>query len=314
MNDPEEITPEVAAARERLEAEVSRRQKKLEMEGRELEREQHDSAIAGEPDKILPIGEVMPEILESLTRSREKWKAFCDSTRPAFDAVPEFIGCQDHPTEQRPKLFEETCQASRMASEFTPVYAPCQSCQGREAKAKQARHWARCGVPQRLIQATFANYDREIEEQGAALEKVRRWLAENGVFLILTGTPGTGKGHLAVACMKAHGKGQFITHPDMLADLRASYTMHNTVDIVAGWREAEILVLDEFGVSPGGKDEIPLLYQVLAGRYDAKRPTIITSNLEIAALRESIGFRLLDRITEDCTTVVMRWESHRSKK
>lgn len=299
---------------EDLEAEVERLKSRKLAEGRLLEIEQHETAINGEPDKIRPVGDVLPEIMESLTRSRDRWKAFCEETRPAFEAAKGSISCPEHPLEVRAKLFEETCQASRMESQFRVVYAPCQECTGNEARAKQARFWARRGVPQRLIDATLANYEQTLPEQSTALEKVKKWLASDGVFLILAGTPGTGKGHLAVGCMKAHGTGKFITHPDMLSDLRASYTMHNTVDLVAEWKEAEILVLDEFGVSPGGKDEAPLLYQVLAGRYDAKKPTIITSNLEITALREAIGFRLLDRITEDCTTVICRWQSHRNKK
>lgn len=309
-----EPSPEVLAARERLNAEVERRRRKLEEEGRSLALEQHETAITSDPDRILAVGEVMPEILESLTRSHEKWKTFCDSQRADFEAAPEFAPCADHPNEHRPKLFEETCQASRMAGYFVAAYAPCLSCAGDEARARQARFWARRGVPARLIEATLANYDTIEAGPAVAAARVKRWISENGVFLILAGTPGTGKGHLAVGCMKAHGNGQFITHPDMLSDLRASYTLHTTKDVIEVWKNAEVLVLDEFGISPGGKDEEPLLYQVLAARYDQKRPTIITSNLELAALREAIGFRLIDRITEDCTSIVMRWPSRRTGK
>lgn len=299
---------------ETLAEEVERLKARKIAEGKLLEIEQHESAIAGEPDKILGVGEVMPEIMESLTRTRNAWKAFCDAMRPDFENAAMFAPCIEHPAEQRPKLFEESCQASRMAQEFTVVYAPCQSCHDAASKAQQTRFWARRGVPQRLIEATLSNFRVEIPEQLAALDKVKKWNARNGTFLILTGTPGTGKGHLSVGCMKAHGDGLFITHPDMLSDLRASYTLKNTDALIEQWRTSEIFVLDEFGVSAGGNDEGPLLYQVLATRYDQRKPTIITSNLEIAALRESIGYRLIDRITEDCTTVVCKWESNRKKK
>lgn len=299
---------------ETLAAEVERLKAKKLAEGKLLEIEQHESAIADEPDRAVGVGEALPEILESLTRTRNAWKAFCESTRPAFEDAKEFASCSEHPLEQRPKLFEETCQASRMAQEFTVVYAPCQSCQNAKTKAQQGRFWSRRGVPQRLIDATLSNFNVEIAEQATALKKVKKWNARNGTFLILTGTPGTGKGHLSVGCMKAHGDGLFITHPDMLSDLRASYTLHTTPDLIESWKQSEIFVLDEFGVSPGGKDEEPLLYQVLATRYDQRKPTIITSNLEISALRDAIGYRLIDRITEDCTTVVCKWESSRKKK
>jgi len=54
-----------------------------------------------------------------------------------------------------------------------------------------------------------------------------------------------------------------------------------------------------------------LLYQVLADRYDQRRPTILTSNLERSTLRAALGFRLLDRIREDCTEIVCAWDSWR---
>jgi DNA replication protein DnaC len=165
-----------------------------------------------------------------------------------------------------------------------------------------------------VIDSTLSNFRADTEERVAALGKVTDWIRRNGVFLLLTGTTGTGKGHLGSGCLKAQGNGLFITHLDMLSDLRASYTLSTTPSLIKSWQEAEMLVLDEFGLSTGGKDEEPMLYQVLANRYENRRPTIITSNLELTQFREAIGFRLLDRMQEDCTTVICRWPSWRTGK
>lgn len=260
------------------------------------------------------VASVASEVCDRMRRLRDDWLAFCEAQRPLIAAAPQTISCEHHPLAVRPILFEETCQRTRWDARFTPVYAPCPDCATDKAKAAQRRFWARRGVPERVITATLENFAADTEEKVIALGKVRQWIKDNGVFLLLMGTVGTGKSHLAAGCLKAQGNGRFITHADMLSDLRASYTLHNTDALIDGWRDAEMLVLDEFGLSPGGKDEEPMLYQVLAERHDKHRPTIITSNMSRDAMRDALGYRLIDRINEDCVTVTCNWPSHRISK
>jgi len=288
-----------------LEAEVAR------LKARELE----PQPSRFQPQEVaFSVASVMPEMMASMERQRAKWAAFCEATREPFNAAPETKSCEHHPSVRRAKLFEETCQKSRIEGVFTPVYAPCGECSGEAAKAKQRAFWLKRGVPERVVDATLSNFDTDTEEKVVARGKVQAWVKRNGVFLLLRGTTGTGKGHLASGCMKAQGNGLFITHADMLSDLRASYTLHTTQSLIDTWREAEIFVLDEFGLSPGGNDEESMLYQVLADRYDKRRPTIITTNLDGEQFRKAIGYRLIDRLGEDCTVVVCAWESHRKAK
>lgn len=264
--------------------------------------------------EIFSVAEVMPEMIASMERQREKWAAFCEEIRPQFDALPETKPCHDHPTAMRPKLFEETCQRSRMDGEFVAVWAPCEECTGRDSQTKKRAYWRKRGVPERVLDSTLTNFATDTEQRTIAHGKVREWIKRNGVFLLLRGTPGTGKGHLAAGCLKIQGNGTWITHADMLTDLRASYTLRNTKETLAIWQEAECLVLDEFGLSVGGKDEETMLYTVLAKRYDERKPTVITTNQSRDEFRDLIGPRLLDRIGEDCEIVVCNWESWRAKK
>lgn len=259
----------------------------------------------------LSVADVMPEMIEAMERQREKWAAFCDTIRPQFAEAPETKACDQHHAVRRPKLFEESCQRSRQKGEYRTVYAPCPECTGEEARTAQRAFWRRRGVPERVVDSTLANFTTDTEEKVVAVGKVREWIKRNGIFLLLRGTPGTGKGHLASGCLKAHGNGLWITQADMLKDLRASYTLHTTTSLIEDWRNAEVFVLDEFGLSPGGGDEESMLYQVLADRYDKRRPTVITTNLDREKFKETIGFRLMDRIGEDCVVVQCIWESHR---
>jgi DNA replication protein DnaC len=266
------------------------------------------------PESVVSVADAMPEMIAAMERARASWAAFCDTVRPEFDAAPETKACESHPSIRRPKLFEETCQQTRQAGEYSTAYAPCGECGGEAAKARQRAFWRRRGVPERVVDATLANFDADTEDKVMAQGKVQDWIKRNGVFLLLRGTTGTGKGHMASGCLKAQGTGVWITHADMLGDLRASYTLHTTKEIIATWQECEMLVLDEFGLSPGGKDEEPMLYQVLAARYENRRPTVITTNLDREQFSAAIGYRLLDRIGEDCAVVACVWESHRRKK
>lgn len=308
MNLESQLTEEQRIARaekqESLAREVAKRREHSTSERVTLPRD----------DGQFQIADVMGEQIEVMRRMRDKWAAFCEQMRPQFEALPEAKACKTHPSVMRPKLFEETCQRSRIEGEFRAVWAPCGECRDNEARARQRAFWGKRGVPARVMDSTLANFKADTEERVSALGKVTDWIRRGGIFLLLTGTTGTGKGHLASGCLKAQGNGLWITHADMLGDLRASYTLHTTQSLIAEWQEAEMFVLDEFGLSPGGKDEEPMLYQVLASRYENRRPTIITSNLPLEELRAAIGFRLLDRMQENCTTVVCKWASWRTAK
>lgn len=301
-------------AQQALDAEVEARKARLAKEGHAGEIERRDSLVPTDPDGVLPIAEVMPDALAVFERMAQKAEQFFDEMRPQVAAAPQAIPCQEHPETLRSIDFDLSCRESRESGRFVAAYAPCAVCVALEAKARQRAFWSRRGVPERVLDATFANFRTDTPEKGEAVGKVREWTKRRGNFLLLIGTTGTGKGHLASAALKAGGAGLWIEHVNMLADLRASYTLHTTSELIVTWQEAEMFVLDEFGLSPGGKDEEPLLYQVLAARYDKRRPTIITSNMEKSALREAIGFRLLDRIREDVVEISMKWPSYRTAR
>jgi len=275
-------------------------------------------SAAGRSRRAICVGEFMaemlPEMVASLQRAQAKHAAFCESIRPQFDAAPSEKACRNHPCTMRPKLFDETCEKSHSAREFRIVYAPCPDCKGGEAKERQRDFWRKRGVPERVIDATFDSFVIDTKERAAARASAMQWIKDNGVFLMLRGTTGTGKGHLAAASLKAHTNGLWITHAKMLADLRESYSLHTTKSLIASWQDAECLVIDELGVSAGGKDEETMFYEVIADRHDKRRPTIFTTNKTSEEYKALLGYRLVDRIAEECTTIVCAWKSWRTGK
>ena len=254
-------------------------------------------------------------------------------TSPDFDAAPSIVFCRTHPDVQQAKDWEATLWESWQHDEFRLVRAKCQACLRAEEAAAERRYWSRRGVPDRVVDATLATFRVSgdgTSEKKKALTDATAFVAHaaapinlsvdtstrQGGFLLLVGSTGTGKGHLAVAVMKAlqlTGGGLFTTHADLLTDLRASYKTGGTATYLEKLKSAPCLILDEFGLAASGADEAPVLYQVIADRHDKRRPTIITSNEELPTLKQALGSRLVDRIREDCTTIVCRWKSFRQQ-
>lgn len=61
--------------------------------------------------------------------------------------------------------------------------------------------------------------------------------------------------------------------------------------------------------------DLLILDEVINGRYEAGRPTIVISNLAIKALEEYLGARAFDRLREGGgQLVVCDWESYRARR
>ena len=76
----------------------------------------------------------------------------------------------------------------------------------------------------------------------------------------------------------------------------------------------KLLILDEVGVQMGTEAEKLLIYEVINGRYENYRPTILISNLSFKEMENYIGARSIDRLkSKDGAMVVMDWESYRNK-
>lgn len=301
-----------------LERQAEEQRRKLLEKGHANEAEKaEERRILRGAKNVEDISTVMPEVISVFGKLAQKEAAHRETLMPQIRAAVQAIKCDMHGEGQRQIDIDATCNESRLNGRFTLIYAQCPQCRGEIAEARKRNYWRRMGVEERNIDATFEAWEARgahEQEKFATREKVRRWCKNRGNFLLLIGSSGTGKGFLATACLKWQGSGIFVKHVDMLSDLRASYKTGTTEELVTKWQDCEMLVLDEFGLSPGGRDEEPLLYQVIAYRYDQRRPMIITSNLGDEELRNALGARLLDRIRAGLVKIPMNWESYRTNK
>jgi DNA replication protein DnaC len=131
-------------------------------------------------------------------------------------------------------------------------------------------------------------------------------------WLVLKGGYGCGKTHLAASianrCVQRGQPVLFITVPDLLDRLRASYAPANTEEQPLPFqtrfheiRTAPVLILDDLGTESTTSWAQEKLYQIFNHRYNARLPTVITTNHEL----EDIPLRLRSRVVDpDLTQIV----------
>jgi DNA replication protein DnaC len=122
-----------------------------------------------------------------------------------------------------------------------------------------------------------------------------------GKWLLLEGTYGSGKTHLAAAIANERlMRGEFVlfvTTPDLLDHLRISYTDDNesgydeTFERIRG---CDLLILDDLGVENPSAWSKEKLFQLLNHRYTHRLATVITTNAELERLDARIASRLRD--------------------
>jgi DNA replication protein DnaC len=212
---------------------------------------------------------------------------------------------------------------------------------------RTARMLEQARIPQRYAHCTLEdyvpNYGASNPALSAALLQARNFvraypLDTGGNGLLLTGSIGVGKTHLAVGMLQAlvaerGARGLFFDYRDLLKQVQNSYNRSVDVtelEVLQPVFEAEVLVLDELGASKPTDWVWDTVAHILNTRYNDRRTTIITTNYanlppgggELtgarAAVREEtlgdrIGERMRSRLQEMCVVVEMTGEDFRQK-
>lgn len=149
--------------------------------------------------------------------------------------------------------------------------------------------------------------DQQVNSLQIALNHASQFAQNPQGWLMLTGTYGCGKTHLAAAianeALKYGVPVLFLTVPDLLDWLRFSYSSSegNFEERFEEIRNIQLLVLDDLGTqntTPWAEEK---LYQILNHRYTHRLPTVITTNQEFAEIEGRIRSRLQD---PDLVTVI----------
>lgn len=202
-------------------------------------------------------------------------------------------------------------------------------CSCRKLKA-QSGQFASVRLPKRYANFHFADYKPLNNMQKEAFHLARQLTTEYPAVdrgLLLMGTVGVGKTHLAVAILKGLTERgfscRFYEFGALLKEIQDSYnpsTQTSELSVLSPVLNCEVLVLDELGATKPTEWVRDTMAHVINTRYNDRKLTIFTTNYldhrptdREEVLEDRIGTRLRSRLFEMCKTVVMLGEDYRKK-
>ena len=171
---------------------------------------------------------------------------------------------------------------------------------------------------------TFDDFDFSFQpsvnkEQVLELASLRFIEEKKNVLLI--GSPGTGKTHIATAIGIEAAKNRvstyFISCHDLISQLSLAHSENRLVDKIKQYNRYKLLIIDEVGYLPVDKTGANLLFQLLAKRYE-KYSTIVTSNQQFSKWGEvlsdaTLASAILDRLLHHSYVFNITGNSYRIK-
>lgn len=114
-------------------------------------------------------------------------------------------------------------------------------------------------------------------------------------WLILAGSSGTGKSHIAkalllLACQKVYSC-RYVTASSMLRDLLSGLADDSLDEKLKAYVRPQVLLIDEIGfdrLEQESSRNASLFFKVIEGRY-CKQSTILTTNINFAVMGEYLG-------------------------
>lgn len=164
----------------------------------------------------------------------------------------------------------------------------------------------RCGISPRYLDASLSTI-QPTAEQGKVYKSLTDYLtARSTNSLIIAGTVGTGKTLLAQALAqdlhKAGKKFEFSTARQIVRNIRSTWKRdsdRSEDQVIAAYVNDDYLFIDEVGIQYGTESEQIAMFDIINGRYEYNRPTILISNLAIDGLTKIMGERIIDRLRQD---------------
>ncbi len=195
----------------------------------------------------------------------------------------------------------------------------------REESEELRRLFRMSGIPKRFQKKMLWNYIPNNDGAKKVHRVCERYSEkfddrfENGGGLILCGKPGTGKTHLAAGigleALADKYRVEYNSAINIIREIRNSYkkdAQKTESELIERFVNIDLLIIDEVGVQYGTDSEKIILFDVINGRYNNVKPTIIISNLNLTELKGFIGERVVDRMREGGGAVLsFDWESAR---
>ena len=183
----------------------------------------------------------------------------------------------------------------------------------------------------RFMTRTFATW-KLTPENKKAFESAKKYAEkfetykEKGIGLMMSGTKGTGKTHLAAAItIELINQGTPVimnTMIGLLSKIKGAYdgelkeTENSLIDL---YSTVDLLVIDDLGKERPNEWVLEKLYTIINTRYDNLLPVIVTTDYDIDRLRDRLTVKnntetaeaIVSRLNEMCVGIEMNWEDWR---
>lgn len=203
---------------------------------------------------------------------------------------------------------------------------PCEFCERGQAEIERQRQRAirglveASGLPARFQSATFATYPGKPAVRDALSLFVAGWGGRQN--LILLGKYGVGKTGLFGAAVNAlaprfHESGRtvvFTTTPSLFDRFKAGFDDGSYERELRRCQNATLLILDDLGAEKPTPWVLERFYAIVNARYEAEKPTWISSNLTPDGITAAVGERVWYRLKEGARVVEVTGPNLRERR
>jgi DNA replication protein DnaC len=196
----------------------------------------------------------------------------------------------------------------------------------RQAQEAERARLESLNIEPMYFESTLDNFIAGSPEQERALSYARGMVKEKTGKLVLLGSNGTGKTHLAVGVVRELS-GRLYSMYEITTRIRASYVSgakETELDIVDELARIPMLAIDEIGRTKGSDAETNWLSYIIDKRHTRGLPLMLISNKHTRktcpdggcqnCLENYISEDIMSRLAEDGHLVNMIGEDYRRKK
>ena len=260
---------------------------------------------------------------------KEKYCSYCDKTGIVHER--HFEKLSQNPLSVCPKCVEVKCKCGGDEPYFIEENGEIKECSCRETRMKIDKIisiYGRTGIEKKFMWKFINDFEAgnklSADAKNAAYDIISKFPDVNkGLFL--WGNPGTGKTLLSSIILtelilRHSAEGRFIKiSRTFFSRLKATFvegseTYGKSSIIESDLANADILVIDDFGVQRDSQWEQETLYNLVDARYEAEKFTIYTTNNNPATYKELFGGRILSRIKEMCRIMELSGTDYRENK